>query len=434
MQLTGTSSLRGALTAVTAALIGGGFAHAAGNNKLESSVLLYSETDRVQAAEGIVSLTHAFTGNRLLSGRFTFDALTGPSPNGAAPANRIQTFTRPSGAGSYTVKPGKTPLDDTFRDTRLSFDGSFTQPLDRLTNLILGAHLSTEHDYTSIGANVGFSRDFNRKNTTLSASFAFSHDLVSPEGGAPRPMSSMTAEVEDDEHAEDEEAFEGSREGLDESKDVFDAVFGVTQVLDRSTLVRFNYSFNFTTGYLSDPYKAVSVVQSRTGPEPGEPVDYLFESRPDERTKHALFAEMRRHISGHTIDLSYRFFWDDWGVTSHTVDLYYRLPLPAGHALQPHLRWYRQTEADFYRTYLISGGPLSAHASADYRLAPFHAITAGLQYLLPIADNTNFSIGAEYYLQSGDVDPPTGLGALSRYDLFPDMKAIMVRAGVSYDL
>ena len=437
MQLTGQPSIRKALTALTVAVLGStGVAHATGDNRVESSILLYSEVNRVQAAEGIIGFSRMLKGGKLLNARFTFDGLTGASPNGATPSKNIQTFTRPSGSSSYTVKPGDIPLDDTFKDTRFSFDGSLSQPLNRVTTWVFGAHLSTEHDYTSLGVNTGLTRDFNRKNTTLAASVAFSHDIVKPEGGAPTPLSSMNLASDDDNAGEGEDEREGG-EGLEsgpgKGKDVFDAVLGITQILDRKTVVRLNYSYNRSSGYLNDPYKLLSIVQGSSGSDPGEPVGYIYEGRPDNRNKQAVFAEIRRYLGGHTIDLSYRYFWDNWGITSQTIDVHYRLPLSSGHALQPHFRWYRQAESDFYQSYLLDGSPTPASASADYRLAPFHAITVGLQYLFPIAQDVHLSLGAEYYRQSGDLSPPKSLGVLSRTDIFPNMDAIMIRAGFSRD-
>lgn len=431
MQLSGKATLRGALAAITATLLGNGVVHAEGDNRVESSILLYSEVNRVQAAEGIVSLTRALKGGRLFNARITLDGLTGASPNGATISGQIQTFTGASGNSSYTAKPGEIPLDDTFKDTRFSIDGSLTQPLNRLTSAIFGAHLSVEHDYTSLGANVGFTRDFNRKNTTLSGSAAFSHDIIRPLGGTPAPFSEMAAAINND-GIEGESEDDGSGPGM--GKNVFDAVLGVTQVLNRKTIVRVDYSFDHTSGYLNDPYKLFSVVQGPSGDAPGEPVAYLYESRPDNRVKQAVYAEMRRYFGGHTIDASYRYFWDDWGVRSQTVDLHYRLPLMSGHAIKPHFRWYRQTAADFYRTYLVAGSPLPKHASADYRLAPFHAITVGLQYFIPVQQSMYLSLGVEYYRQAGDISPPpSSYGILSRHNLFPDMDAAMVRLGFSHD-
>jgi len=431
MQLSGNKKLRNTLTAVTAALIGSSAVHAAEGDKLQSSLLIYSETSRVKAGEAIVAYSHPLTNGRSVFGKITFDALTGPSPNGAAPSNGIQTFTRPSGSGSYDIQPGDSPLDDTFKDTRISFDGSYNIPLDRVSTFNVGAHLSTEHDYTSLSANFGISRDFNRRNTTLSFSSSFAHDLVRPEGQSPTPFSSLPEPGTVGENDGFEDEGDGGRGS--ESKNVIDAVIGLTQVVDRMTLLRVNYSLTHASGYLNDPYKILSLVQDQNSADPGEPVDYLYESRPDKHTKHAVFGELQRYISGHVINISYRYFWDDWGIRSNTFDFHYRFPLPGNHALEPHLRWYKQTEADFYRSFLVDSSPLPTNASADYRLAPFHAITVGLQYSLPLDQRTRFKVGGEYYHQSGDISPPSNFGALSRYDLFPKLDAVMVRLGIDYD-
>ena len=422
----GSAPIRGAVTALTATLLGSGMAHAVGSKgRIESSILLYSESNRVSAGEGVFGLTRFLKKDRILNLRLTLDGLTGASPNGAAPANSVQTFTRPSGNGAYRIGKGKTPLDMTFKDTRFGVDGSVTQPLNRLTNATVGAHVSGEHDYTSFGVNAGLTRDFNRKNTTLSASIAFSHDLVNPIGGAPVPLAEMgtatggIGEVEG---------------GPSESKNLIDAVVGVTQVINRTTLLRINYSIDHTTGYLNDPYKIVSVTQDQSGAQPGEPTNYINESRPGNHTKRAAYAQLRHYISGHTIDLSYRYFSDNWGIRSQTVDFHYRLPLKAGHAIEPHVRWYHQTQANFYQPYLFDGVAVPTHVSSDYRLAPFHAVTLGLKYLYPLLQGTHLSIGAEYYHQIGDLSPPQGLGALSQYEIFPEMKAVMIRLGFSYDL
>lgn len=430
MQLTGKPTIRKALTAVTTILITGGVSRGSNDTKLDSSLLIYSEINRVHATEAVIGVKHSISDDRFLTGRLTFDVLTGPSPNGAAPSNKIQTFTRPSAGGSYTVDPGKIPKDNAFQDFRLGAVGSYIRPLDRLTTINMGGHLSSERDYLSLGTNLGISRDFNKRNTTLSASGAYSHDLVSPIGGAPTPLSEMsTAANNGGEGGE----FEGENAGPAESKNVLDAVLGFTQVLDRRTLVQFDYSINYTSGYLNDPYKLISVVQDRTETEPGEPVNYLYESRPHSRIEHALYGEIRRYIGGHTIDFSYRYFRDSWGVVSNTFDLHYRFPLPGGRALIPQFRWYRQSAANFYRSYLLDSSPIPGYASADYRLAPFRAVTIGLKYLFPVAPDADLSVGGEYYYQVGDISPPASLGPLSRFDLFPKLRAIMVRVGLSHN-
>ena len=439
MQLSRNKSIRNTVAALTTALLGTSLAAAPAPDKVETSMLLYSETDRVSAAEAIVTYSKMLKRGWSLSGTATYDALTGASPNGATPSRGIQTFTRPSGSGGYTAQPGETPLDDTFHDTRFGISGTLSKQLDPNTNVQFGARFSAEYDYFSGGANAGISRDFNHRNTTLSLSGSYSHDVISPEGGIPNPFTSMLAysgEGEDDGEGEVERESDdddhGTRLEDSDNKNVFDLVLGLTQVLDRRTVARFNYSFSYASGYLTDPFKILSVVAEPGSANAGEPLDYRYEKRPDSRTKNAFYAQMLRYLGGNTLDLSYRYFWDDWGVTSHTADLFYRQQLGGGHSLQPHLRWYHQSEADFYRLFLVNGQSLPQYASADSRLAAFDAYTVGLQYALPIAENTHLTFTGEYYTQRGDSSPPEAFGTLRGLDLFPKMDAVMFRVGFAH--
>jgi len=436
MQLGRSKSVRNTVAALTTALLGTSPVAAPSSDKVETSILLYSETDRVSAAEAIVSYSKMLERGWSISGTATYDALTGASPNGATPSRGIQSFTRPSGSGSYTAQPGETPLDDTFHDTRFGLAGTLSKQLDRNTNMQFGARFSSEYDYFSGGVNAGISHDLNQRNTTLSLSGSYSHDVISPEGRIPNPFASMLAFAGEGEHDESEGEIEdhdhGARLEDSGSKDVFDVVVGVTRVLGRKTVARFNYSFSYTTGYLTDPFKILSVLEPPGSANAGEPVDYLYEKRPDGRTKHALYGQILRYLGGNTLDISYRYFWDDWGVNSHTSEVFYRQQLGRGHSLQPHFRWYHQTGADFYRLFLLNGSPLPQYASADSRLAGFDAHTLGLQYAFPLGGNSNLTLTGEYYTQSGDSSPPEAYGTLRELDLFPQMNALMLRAGLSY--
>jgi hypothetical protein len=429
MQLRQSKSIRHAVATVTAAVLGSAPGTRAEPNKFEGSLLLYSERDRVKAAEGVIGFTLPLKSDRVIGLKLTFDGLTGPSPNGATPSRRIQTFTGASGGSTLAAPAREIPLDDSFRDTRYAVDASLAQPLGRTTAASFGGHYSSEHDYASFGLSTGLTQDLFRKNTTIGLSAAFSHDLISAEGGAPVPLSTMPPPGEEVDESEHEEVDDHEGAGDKRNKSVFDAVASLTQIADRFTIVRINYSFSHSSGYLNDPYKILSVVQDQGGDEPGEPVQYLYESRPESRNKQAVFAEVRRYLGGNTLDLSYRHFWDDWGITSRTVDLTYRQQLGDGKALKPHLRWYRQNAADFYRQFLINGRPLPQFASADYRLGKFDAYTLGLQYSFPVGEQMYMSIAGEYYLQRGKRGPPEAFGSLRDLDLFPDLDALMFRLG-----
>jgi hypothetical protein len=185
---------------------------------------------------------------------------------------------------------------------------------------------------------------------------------------------------------------------------------------------------------LTDPYKLLSVVDPVTGdPSPGPAgLDlYRFESRPDQRTKQSVFAQVRHQFRRDILDASYRFMTDDWGIRSHTLDLRYRFRRPS-YYVEPHVRLYTQSAADFYNTVLFSGDPIPDHASADYRLGELNGVTLGLKYGHPFGDGKEWGVRAELYRQFGRAPPQFEVGALGSFDLFPTVNALIVQGSVGF--
>jgi hypothetical protein len=422
----GRSALRAGLAAACTLL--GVQAAPAQPVALDSALLFYKEPNRVSAVEALLEAKSEFGGGRSGSLKLVFDTLTGASANGATPAGRTQTFTGASGSSAYRAPAGETPLDDTFQDTRIALSGTYTLPLDRLSNLSFGADASAERDYTSLGANTSLTRDFFKRNTTLSAALSLSHDLVRPMGGRPVGFDVMAPPTSQGGGGDDDEGG-GNRPGTlgNAQKNVMDVNVGVTQILDRRTLAQANYSFGRVNGYQTDPYKLLSVVNATTG----DPSSYLYENRPDSRGRQALFGRLKHHFGWSVLDLSYRRYWDDWSVRSHTAELRLRYGIGAGY-LEPHVRYYRQTAADFYQRYLLQGAALPDYASADYRLGSFTGKTVGLEYGRTLASGHKFTVRGEYYWQTGEGHPADAPAGLSGYDLFPTVDAMIVQVGYSF--
>jgi len=413
---------------------------------VNTALLYYGEDDdRVQDLSFTALARRLFADDRILTVNLGIDALTGATPSGAIPFDGVQTFTRPSGGGEdagededshedgrgfYTVAPGEFPLDDTFRDTRVSLSASWQQPFGRLSTGNIGFSFSDEYDYTHFGVNARFSRDFNKRNTTLSAGLAYAADDIAPVGGTPDPLSPML------------DVGDLSNRSGDQTKDVVDLVLGVSQVISRNMLVQLNYSFSDSSGYLTDPYKILTVVDPVNGdPIPRPPTPgvngpshvYLFENRPDQRSKHSLFGQMKYFLGGRILDLSYRYMTDDWEIESHTVDARYRWPIGDSAYLEPHLRFYTQSEAEFYRIALVDG-ETPEFASADYRLGDFDAITAGLKYGWRTRRDNEMSVRLEYYMQDGDAPAEQVFGNLLSRDLYPDLDALIFQFSYRFGL
>lgn len=395
--------------------------------QFDTALLYWGENDgRVKDASITAAVRRALDEDRSFNITATVDTLTGASPSGAVPSAGVQTFTRPSGNGSYTVAPGAAPLDDSFKDTRVALSAGWRQSLGEHMRWDAGISASHEYDYQHIGVNGRLERDFNLRNTTVFVGAAYGKDDLKPVGGAPIGLAPMRA-IDDD------------REKLgSESKDVIDVLFGVTQVLSRRSLLEVAYSYGKSDGYLSDPYKVLSVVDPVTGVPVAGPAGsgrnlYLFERRPDARTKQSLFAEWRYAFDRDSLAVSYRLMDDDWGVMSHTVDARYRWNRSAKDYIEPHLRYYQQSAADFYRTVLFNNAPLPAFASADYRLADGNAMTAGFKYGRRTSAG-EFSVRLEYYRQTADASPGSSVGALAGYDLVPPLTAVIVQFGYKFAL
>ncbi len=381
----------------------------------EAAVLYYGESDqRVQDGSfkyNGVRTTEGEKGDNKLTLNLGIDTLTGASPSGITPSNEIQIFTSPSGNSTITHSAGKLPLDDSFKDTRLSASANWEQPLvNEGTRGNIGASFSKEYDYLHLGLSGGLSKELANKNTQFSVGLAFSADTLKPVGNAPIPFAN-------------ENATKGSST---KSKKTLDAMLGVTQILSKNTILQLNYGMSAVNGYLNDPYKWVSRVNNT-----GKIIENLYESRPDSRTGHNLFGAIKQTLSdSNVLSTSARLHTDDWGIDSYTLDAKYRVGLGSRKSIEPHIRYYHQSAADFYRPQLDASATLPQYASADYRLAEFNAYTLGATYRWGGKNNRDWRLTGEFYTQKPKTVALTkGQAGL---DANPGFNAVMLSIGVKF--
>jgi len=391
--------------------------------QLESALAYYHENGRVQAIEPVVSASHDYGDGGNVSLNFTFDSLSGSSPNGALPSRAAQTFASPSAQSFasarrlYDIAPGKLPADPSYNDARAAFGGNWTLPLERLTRVTLGGKLSIEDDFYSGTFDATLAHDFNDKNTTLTFGISDEADVIKPVGNTPVPLSNFAA-------------FE--REG-NKSKNGVAALLGLTQVMNRYWLAQLNVTADRFSGYLTDPYKIVSVLDSG-----GNTTGYIYENRPAERTRRSVYLENRVGGARASAGLSLRYMTDTWGIRSQTAQVSLRW-WTAGRQqyFEPTVRWYHQTAADFFQPWLPdTAAPATRFVSADTRLANFHALTYGVKYGFDLSDKLHrgaaeFTVRLEYYQQTLNINTATP-ASLQGLDLYPSLKAVLVQFGVSY--
>jgi hypothetical protein len=391
--------------------------------QFESALAYYHEDGRIQAVEPVVSANKDYGDGGSIGLNFTFDALSGSSPNGALPSHAPQTFASPSAKSFlsakhlYTTAPGSLPVDPNYSDARVAIGSDWALPLTRLSRVTLGGKVSFEDDFYSGTVNLAVAHDFNDKNTTVSFGVNDESDIIQPIGNTPAPLSNYSA-------------FE--KEG-NKSKNGVGALLGVTQVMTRTWLTELNFSVDRFSGYLNDPYKLVSVLDAG-----GNTTGYEYENRPDSRTRRSVYLENRVGWNRASAALSLRYMTDTWGIHSDTAQVHFRWWSPTREQyVEPTVRWYKQSAADFFQPWLSSADIADTkYISADSRLAAFHALTYGLKYGFGLGDKlhrpgSEFTVRLEYYQQTLDIRTPIP-AALQGLDLYPGLKAVLVQFGFSY--
>ncbi len=407
-----------------------------GLTRLDGAVLVYQEDGgRVQAIEPVLGVTFNGRDGEALSLHFTADVLTGASPFGATPWRDSQTFvagvkagdegstgasgntvTTPGNNGiniaTTTVEPDTLPLAGGFHDNRYVLDIAYSVPWGKDSLVSIGGGGSFETDYTAIYGNVGYSHDFNQKNTTFSVSGNFEFDTSKPGIGNPTPFSEMSADLKN-----------GNR-----SKTTIGGLVGVTQVMSRNWLAQINATISYSSGYQTDPYRIISVVDHISG----GPTRYLYESRPEKRTRTSMYFGNKISHGDLVTSLSIRGYHDDWGINSITLKASEYIPLGRDIYIEPGIRYYSQSAADFFRYYLLDNQALPEFASPDSRLDKFSAITPSLMVGYKIGKTGEIYARFSHYKPTGKNNQVNAPGYLAGRDLFSGATSNSFIVGYSY--
>lgn len=378
-------------------------------NQVDFTALYYGEQSRVQVYEPIVHVTRLFGDGQALSAQLGIDVITGASPSGARPSGSMQTMTTASGR-TVNVPAGSIPLVR-FQDHRAGLDGEWQKPWGRIFTSTVGLHASREKDYQSLGITGKVSAELMQKLLTVSVGGGYNDDSVFPTGGTPIGLSDGT-EVSNKSN----------------SKKVTSLLLGVSRVLTRRWVLSLDGSRTYEKGYLTEPYKVISIVS----PFDGEPFDQVTDNRPSTRTRTSGLVSSAYHFTHDIGYASYRYYRDTWGIRSNTVDLKYRHDLEDNWYIEPHVRYYRQSAADFYTTGISGFLAPPEFATADYRLSQLTTITIGANFAFRVGDSpSEWNLRAEYIRQKGDSS--AGSTIKSPFDLTPAVNTVTAVIGYSFN-
>lgn len=205
------------------------------------------------------------------------------------------------------------------QDSRAYVTLTGSRALGESSTLTLLGGFSNEYDYRSLMAGAGWSRDFNRRNTNLSAQARLYSDTV---------------ELYD---------IDSVLRGEDD-RESFDLTVGLTQVLSAKTLLSLELFGQQQDGYLATPFHEVILDDGRR----------VGERLPDSRQRTAFALGLNHAVNDRLVPrLRYRFYDDDWGIQAHSVEFepHFRVAGGSGGGsswIYPILRWHTQTGSDYF--------------------------------------------------------------------------------------
>lgn len=383
---------------------------------IDLGVMNFIEQDRNTGIEFIAKGTRDLDDGGTLSLSSELDVITGATPNGATSSNVPQTFTMSSGIGSYSASSNEQPVDDTHMDTRMAVKAALVDPVSDSLTADYNAMISMEFDYLSFAGGGNLALDLNRNNTTLTAGINLEYNRVHPVGNTPVPFATMQPAGQPQ-----------IRDVSAKSKSGEEFSVGLNQIINRTSLFQARLTTSHFSGYLTDPYKIISIVENQNQASLGSTLSYVYENRPDSRTMKSLYLAYKKSYDSGVLDLGYRIYEDSWDIQSHTFDVAYKFKMDDHFFLRPSVRFYQQNEAFFYRHSLLNDETIPTYASAESRLADFDASTIGLEIGKDLAFDRKQSFTIEYYIQQGDSHPSDAVGLQQQQDLYPSLKTLIFK-------
>jgi hypothetical protein len=150
---------------------------------------------------------------------------------------------------------------------------------------------------------------------------------------------------------------------------------GLSQILTRNLILGLNYEVITDQGFLNSPYRSVRFF------DPGNPKGFSLEKElyPRTHTSNAGSVRLKYYMPWRaSLDGQGRFYTDTWGVDAWNVDFTYTQPMWRKWIFDGHLRYYKQTAADFYAD-IFPRAQSQNFLARDKELATYDAITVGVQ-------------------------------------------------------
>ena len=289
----------------------------------------------------------------------TIDA--GVSAYTSASSSNVDPFDSGGIASAFDASSGASQ-----GDLWANIAGSYSHSSDD-RNDIWSAKLSvsSEYDYFSIGVGGSYTKLFNEKNTEVSINgnvFIDTWNALYPtelrpfaEGGEGlnNNLFNRYTITGNPNYNPNFETFDN------EGRNTYAIGFGFSQIMSKNLQGSLALDFVQQDGLLSTPFQRVYFKDVADSFIQEFHLADDVEQLPDSRFKVALGGRLHYYINEtFVVRTFYRYYFDDWGITSHTATVEVPIKLSDKFTIYPSYRFYNQSAADYF-------APYNEHLSTD---------------------------------------------------------------------
>lgn len=310
------------------------------------------------------------------------------------PLNDDDVLTIDAGVSAYTSASSSNvgPFDDgpadpfqassgaSSSDLWVNLIGSYSHSSDDRNDIWSAKiSISSEYDYFSAGVGGSYTKLLNEKNTELSVNanvYIDTWNAIYPtelrpfgENGNGLNNSLFT-----------QNTITGNTnynprfsEFKDEKRNSYSLGFGFSQILHKNVQGSLALDFVQQQGLLSTPFQRVYFSDVADSFIDNFQLADAVELLPDSRFKVAVGGRLNWYLNEtFTVRTFYRYYFDDWGITSHTASIEVPIKITNKFTLYPSYRFYNQTAADYFRPY-ESALSTDEFYTSDYDLSEYSA-------------------------------------------------------------
>ncbi|MBT5934093.1 DUF3570 domain-containing protein [Sulfurimonas sp.] len=303
----------------------------------------YNDTADVQVYSPTFSLMKTLSKNFLIGVKLRVDTIAAASfKNGGSPA-------------VVDVVTGASPKEGTFEEVR--YAPTLTMAYEDTNNALSGGvYYSTESDYEGRAFFINYTRQLNEQNTAIGIGISQSDDTWIP-------------------------AFDRNLPRDDRKEGKID--MSINQLLSPTASIQFIYSLMYSEGFLASPYNYVK-----------QDTFAKFEKYPETRTAHAFaFKGIVMLNDRNSINYSYRYYADDWDISSHTVSTEWLSDFGSSVTSGLRLRYYSQSDA-FFAKDVGAYGLDDQYFAVDYRMSAFDSYDIGIPFIYKPSISSPYKVTA----------------------------------------